>query len=629
MTFINVLAKEVRELIAAGEVVERPASVVKELIENSIDAGADAVEVELVRNGLGMIRVSDNGGGIPCSEVKKAFLRHATSKVSDAGDLDSIGTLGFRGEALAAICAVARVRMVTKTPVEPAAAEYRIEAGEEISLDETGAPDGTSIYVSDIFYNVPARMKFLKKDVYEGNAVQSVVEQLAMSRPNIAFRLIRDGKTVLSTPGDGKLFSAVFGVFPRDVADSMIEVKPMNDRIRVWGYISVPEKARASKSLQYFYVNGRYIKSQSTGAAAAEACRGLLMQGRYPSFVINIEMPCEDVDVNVHPAKTEIRFKNDREAFSAIYAAVKIAVAGYAGSFARQTESAAQTGSVKTETDKPLLPVIDAPTPENNNEPLTNTNTKPFAAYVPETAADNSILQLTLEQAARAYEQKNRGIDIEYTAPLKTRDSRTDRDVLRDALAGTKPLGQINVVGELFGTYIVGEIGEEMILIDKHAAHERILYEQLVESGGAGIESQTMLEPVVVSVSREEKQILLDNAPTLVKLGFTVEDFGKNEVAVREMPVYFSAKGVAGAVTGFAVQLLGSSSDLSADETEWLLHSTACRAAIKAGHNTSRGEMVQLVAAIIDSEIPKYCPHGRPVYVMMDKKEMDKRFGRI
>lgn len=646
MAEINVLSKEVRELIAASEVVERPASVVKELVENAVDAGATNIEIELKNNGLGLIRVTDNGKGIAAGEVATAFLRHATSKLSVADDLDSIGTLGFRGEALAAICAVSKTRLVTKTSVSNTAFCYRIEAGEEISFEETGAPDGTSVYVSELFYNVPARMKFLKKDVYEGNAVQTVCEQLAMSHPEISFKLMRDGKAAFQTPGDGELYSAVYAVFPRDIAGGMIKILPVSDKIKVSGYISAPEKARASRSLQFFYVNGRFIKSQSAGAAASEACRNLIMQGKYPSFVINIELPQQDVDVNVHPAKTEIRFRNDREVFSAIYAAVKIAVSEYAGSFVKQTGYRAME-QTETNTENPEHAET---VPERGSQTVNSDNTEEvaristlyaddmqhneevkssFAGFVPEIANMDEFLQQTLEQAARAYEQKNRGLDIEYTVPLSRKTELDGEDALHEALKGEKPSGHIIVLGELFDTYIVGQVDDRVIFVDKHAAHERILFEQLTESGSAGIERQILLEPVLVSMPREEKQILLDNAPAIEKIGFLIDEFGENEVAVREIPTYFTDKAVADAVTALAVQLAENSSDITTSQTEWLLHSAACRAAIKAGNRTSRGELVQLVAAILDNEIPKFCPHGRPVYFMLDKKEIEKRFGRI
>lgn len=619
MASIKLLDKTVRELIAAGEVVERPASVVKELVENAVDAGATIIEIEIRCSGLELIRVTDNGGGIVRDEVPTAFLRYATSKVQLADDLEQIETLGFRGEALAAISAVSRVRLVTKTPGAAIATEYIIEAGEEIGLDDTGAPDGTSVYVAQLFYNTPARMKFLKKDVHEGNAVATIAEQLALSHPEIAFRFVREGKSVFSTPGDGDLYSAVFSLLPRDVTTDMIKVTPLADDIRVWGYISTPQKARASRSLQYVFVNGRFIKSRSISAAAEEACKNLLMQGRHPSFVLNIDLAPQDVDVNVHPAKIEVRFKNDRAVFSAVYAAVKMAVTEFAGDFKRQA-----TPEPPRQTAQPASAVRQ--TEPQQQEPMQLPRS--FITFVPDSDEKKQQIQLTLEQAALVYETaKNKKIDIEYADPVPqmaaTQEISLDEpDTVR--LSG----GDIRIIGELFSTYIVAEYGDAALFIDKHAAHERILYEQLTQQTTAP-QRQVLLEPVPVSLSKEEKQVLADNEETVLRIGFLIEDFGDNEVAAREVPTYLVYGAVADAVTEMAAALAAQSSDVTTRQAEWLLHSVACRAAIKAGHQTTIEEMLRLTADILDNTIPKYCPHGRPVYFVMDKKEMEKRFGRI
>ncbi len=675
---IKVLEKSVCELIAAGEVVERPASVVKELVENAIDAGATSVELELRRGGLELIRVTDNGCGIPREEVPTAFLRHATSKISAADDLDGIHTLGFRGEALAAICAVARVRLVTKTAQEEVAADYRIEGGEETGRSETGAPDGTTISVADLFYNTPARMKFLKKDVHEGNAAASVVGQLALSHPEVAFRLIRDGKTTLSTPGDGALRSAAFCVLPREISGTLIEVRPADTRVLVRGLICEPKLARPSRSLQYTFVNNRFVKSRSVCAAAEEACKNLVMAGRHPAFVLNIELPCEDVDINVHPAKTEVRFRSEREVTSAVYAAVKLAL------------HEAVSRAVVPQGER--FQTVDAAEfhrrfqGENAPPPETQTAGEDMAGGVDETPRRDS----TSERAAAAPPRRpyrSALLDIEVTPPRPPQTRPAGR---QDAAAAqlppdSGPHGSFNpivgfeadapesppryrdlplrqdgegyqtgfdrmaelseiaepaalppqsaapaarFVGEVFETYIVAQVGGEMLLIDKHAAHERILFEQISEQNGGVCERQILLEPVIVPVSLEEQQAALENAQCLEKIGFVAEDFGEGELAVREAPTYLALGGVRDAVTEIVRRLAEGSQDMTTGSREWLLHSCACRAAIKAGHRSSDEELIALVNDILTSKIPKYCPHGRPVYITLTKKEIEKQFGR-
>lgn len=628
MADIKLLSKEVRELIAAGEVVERPASVVKELVENAVDAGATVIEIEIRKSGLALIRVTDNGKGIERDQVPVAFLRHATSKVEKTPDLESIETLGFRGEALAAVCAVSKVRLVTKTADTPNATEYVIEAGEEVGLDDTGAPDGTTVYVAELFYNTPARMKFLKKDVHEGNAVQTIAEQLALSHPEISFRFVREGRTVFTTPGDGELYSAVFSLLPRDITEDMVKVSPLSDEVRVWGYISSPQKARASRSLQYVFVNGRFIKSRSISAAVAEAGKNLMMQGKHPSFVLNIELTPQDVDVNVHPAKTEVRFKNDRAVFSAVYSAVKIALTEYAGDFKRQTAPEQQKEEPDIiESGAEPIPLTE---PETTPVKLQPEAERSFMTFVPESEEEKKQIQLTLEQAALAYETtKNKKIDIEYAEPKKPGSNIEQLPQEDTTEQPSHPADEIRVIGELFDTYIVAQYGTESVLfIDKHAAHERLLFEQLAQEG-AGCERQILLEPVLVSLSWEEKQALLENPDMLLRIGFLTEEFGEGEVAVREAPTYLAHHAILDAVTEIAVKLVSQSNDVTTSQTEWLLHSVACRAAIKAGHKTGLQELVKLTNDILYGTLPKFCPHGRPVYFIMDRKEMEKRFGRI
>lgn len=711
---IKVLEKSVCELIAAGEVVERPASVVKELLENAIDAGADAIEVELRRGGLELIRVTDNGCGIPAAEVPTAFLRHATSKISGAQDLEGISTLGFRGEALAAICAVSRVKLISRTRECDAAALYRIEGGEEVERAEAGAPCGTTISVSDLFFNTPARMKFLKKDVYEGNAAQNMVEQLALSHPEIAFRLVREGRVAFSTNGRGGLAAAAFCALPREIAANMIEIKPADSRVRVNGLICKPQFGRPSRSLQFVFVNGRFVKSRSVCAAAEEAGRGLFMSGKHPAFILNLRLPLEDVDINVHPAKTEVRFKNEREATSCVYAAVKLALGEFAGGFSKGLSSASQIAekALQLENAAQATQKAGAPLPGKVEKPAGNRDRKPFynevsgsefqqilsgmepldrkTAPVKRSAnldievelpkpSEFRLAQPVVPYATRPDAAPAAGIELAETkvepsperqmmaAPLNAADLQGERaqahieqpqtaqDTSKQALNQPQPdapqrpgepqgaapaVNQITLdpdiaggqpavryIGEAFDTYIIAQCGEELLLIDKHAAHERLLFEKLRQTQD-GCERQMLLEPVVVSLSGEEKTATLENLPVLEKLGFVVGDFGEKEVAVREIPTYLNLSGVKDAVVQMASQLALSSNELTNDQREWLLHSSACRAAIKAGHRTSAAELIRLAEAILREGVPKFCPHGRPVYITLHQKEIEKQFGR-
>jgi len=634
---IRLLPGDIRELIAAGEVVERPASVVKELCENAIDAGASSVEVEIRRSGLELIRVSDNGCGIEREDIPTACLRYATSKTSTVSDLDAIGTLGFRGEALAAICAVSRMRVVSRTKDAPGASEFTIEGSVPGVLRDAGAPQGTSVYVNDLFFNVPARLKFLKKDAWEASVVQQAVETLALSRPDVAFRLVRDGKPVFSSPGGGDLYSAVWSVFPRDVADRMIPVDLPGSRVKVTGFVSSPETSRASRSLQYLFVNGRSFRSNAVAGAAAEGCRNLLMHGKYPAFALFIELPLADVDVNVHPAKTEVRFKNDREVQSAVHAAVRLAVTAHTGDFAAMAagrkepepervpvpdrEEAARPQEIRAAVREETREAVRLEAPPSAGlpaaEPLEEIRTVPAPP-----APSDSFPQRRLE-APRARSRVS--LDIEYTDP----EPDSEEAPVYSLFYSKKPEALLpKVKGELFDTYIVAEYGERALFIDKHAAHERLLFEMIRQTGYAD-DRQLLLEPVVVSLTAREKQALLEHEREILAVGFLIEDFGQSAVAVREVPTWFSHAGIADAVTAFAQQIESGSPQLTTEETEWLLHSSACRAAIKAGHHTSERELVELANRIVSEEIPKFCPHGRPVFFLMDRKEIEKRFGRI
>ena len=638
MGLVHVLDDRVRELISAGEVVERPASVVKELVENALDAGADRIDIELRNHGLGMISVTDNGKGIEEDDIRTAFLRHATSKISSEEDLNSIGSLGFRGEALAAIAAVSKVRLSTKTPENVHGFRYIIEGGKEVSLQECGTPTGTNVTVTDLFYNTPARMKFLKKDVAEGNACEQLIWHIALSEPDVSFRLIREGKLVLRTTGQG-LYSAVFDLFPREIASGMGEISTApGESVAVSGYVSSPKQSRASRSLQHISVNGRYIRSRSIQAAAEEAYRGFMMQGKFPAFVISVTVPLDAVDVNVHPAKTEIRFTDERSVTRAVYRAVR--------------ETVQQLGSAT-----PELAVSDV---SSDGQTVTAAETEAAAPAVQETrAADRPAgggnisfhservpsgfrdpAREIFEDLVRIDGSKDAGpahvrpssLDIFPETDITSAPVQTSFDPEPEKAADEEQVlfreDHLRVVGELFDTYIVAGAGDQMVMIDMHAAHERLLYE-LIRDAHQNVDSQILLEPVVVSLSPDEKQALLDNTEALEKLGFSVSELGEREVAVREIPTYLKNSAAADAVTEIANGLIENSESLTFEAREWLMHSSACRAAIKAGHKASQTEMVALAEQILCGNVPKFCPHGRPVYITVSKNEIEKRFGRI
>lgn len=623
MSEIRVLDRAVSELIAAGEVVTRPASAVKELVENSIDAGATAVTVEIQRGGVRLIRVTDNGCGIPRQQIPTAFLRHATSKLRAAADLETIGTLGFRGEALPSIAAVSRVRLVSKTADSELGAEYRIEGGEELSLTDAGCADGTSITVSDLFYNTPARMKFLKKDVSEGNAVQEVMQQLALAYPTVSMRLVRDGRQTLFTGGNG-LEGALFAVFPRTVFTELLSVEHEQNGYFISGFVSAPHAARASRSLQYTFVNGRFVKNKTVTAAAEEAYRTFSHKGSFPAFALFVNTVPERVDVNVHPAKTEIRFTNEREVFSAVYAAVRGAVAADAG-----RPAAVRTGGTPLSGgEAPFSLELFAGQPigydagDGGGPALHQPGRSDYRPSI-DIWRDESgdMLGRSAGQAAAADRSFAAEAALAEQAPEAVRPAEQPRQT---ALDGFDAAGAA-FVGEAFKTYIIMESGDQLIFMDKHAAHERALFERF--SAQLSAERQLLLEPIVVGLDAEHKQALLDHTEEVAQAGLVVDDFGPGQVAVREIPLCFSRSAAEMAAGELADQLVRGGSGRS-DDLLRLLQSVSCRAAIKAGDRSTPEELRALALRVLSGEVPRFCPHGRPLYFIITKKELDKRFDR-
>ena len=710
MAVIHVLDKHTAELIAAGEVVERPASVVKELLENSIDAGATQVTVSIESGGVKLIEISDNGTGIDAEYIPTAFIRHATSKIEKPDDLNSIHTLGFRGEALASIASVARVELLTRTEVDEFATCYRIAGGEEQGREPAARAVGTTIRVQDLFYNTPARMKFLKKDSSEGTFVADNVGHVALSHPEVSVKFIREGKLQYVTPGDGQLRSAAYAVLGREFSRDLIEVHSEEGLYRVTGLITPPKSCRASRSMQHFYINGRYVRNRTIMAGMEMAFKGTTMQGKFPGGILLLEMPTDLVDVNVHPAKIEARFARENDVFDVIYHAVKLALAqpgtgerrftfeadekeknekendtqsentvknnhftglsavipGQAapGTLPAQRWEASQPqrsadAPVKTPAftaDNPpvqpaqparaaaavplwrqsgpaediLDPVVTLHSPEKLDATEVQSAPQPFRAAAAETQLDvhpetDTAADPPLDHMA-AWNTMPAAPEIEAaTAPYQPEEPAQPEQLGFDVPQGEEPL---RYVGEVFRTYILAERGDELCLIDKHAAHERQLYEKLAANYG-NVPSQLLLQPAAIDLSAEEKQALLENQPLLENAGLDVADFGGSTVLLRAVPADVEPQNAEDLLVEIADRLLKGSRDALNEHTEWVLHSISCRAAIKAGDKSSPQELMALAEKILSGEVPPFCPHGRPCVLKLTRKELEKQFGRI
>lgn len=637
MPRISLLDKNVAELIAAGEVVERPASVIKELVENSIDAGAKTVTVEIKNGGITYMRISDDGCGILRSDVATAFLRHATSKISSKDDLDRIMTLGFRGEALASVSAVANVEMLTRSIEEEEGTLYRISGGEEQELSPAGCPVGTTVIVRDLFYNVPARMKFLKKDVTEGNAVAGVIEKLALSHPEVSLRFIRDGKNVLSTSGDGKLRSVVYDVMGRDFASSAVEVKYENGDLRISGFISKPVNSRSNRTMQNFFLNGRYIRSKTCVAAIEEAYKGSIMVGKFPACVLYIDLPAETVDVNVHPSKMEVRFVNERPIFDIVYHGVKNALGSIETAaeisfsrplisreqitFEREAVKGDQLVMPKPHSEQTFIKIssedfkeeyVTPLPPSKNNEAFAGINTvlelRGWERTEPVASEEPKIPDVTPPKAETIER-------VSVIAPEFKEQSETEQE---------HPV----IIGEAFETYIIAQMSDRLLFIDKHAAHERIIYERLKRQGLGGAR-QMLLCPVTVRLDSREFDAVIKNSERIAQLGFETEQFGENTVIVRTGPSEFEVKDIAGVISEIASNIADHKKDITPELYDDLFHSIACRSAVKAGDRSTTVELERIIDIMAREGDIKYCPHGRPVTVVLTKKEIEKRFGRI
>lgn len=703
MGVINVLDKHIAELIAAGEVVERPSSVIKELVENSIDAGAKNITVEIKNGGTTFMRVADDGCGIYRDDIKKAFLRHATSKVKTANDLDMISTLGFRGEALASISAVSRLQVITKNENEEIGSCYEIEGGDEISLEEAGCPTGTTFVIRDLFYNIPARSKFLKKDVAEGNAVSALMDKIVLSHPEVAFTFIRDGKQVLRTFGDGKLLSAIYSVFGKDFAKGLIPVDYTLDSVTVKGYISKPINSRPNRNMQNFFINGRFVKTRTGMAALEEAYKGSIMVGKFPSAVLQLTVPYEIIDVNVHPAKIEVRFINERPVFDAIYHAVKTAL--QQGDERKQIHFKENTAfneikkvnpfnnaqavfakAENTPAEKPIKPIEriepvlknSEPKPYNpfdeldlkdeKSKPVSIDNLKmsdssnPFDIYSKQAIKRNSELEnkkaefskQKLEKAEqlilKATQQEESLAKQEITVddltaestetPIETEVSKEEVKPLKgisenktdnnDALTELpKEQTKLRFLGEAFNTYIIVEKNDnEVLIIDKHAAHERIIYEKLkADSGSANV--QYLLTPITVTLDKIDYDAAVSNLDMFAKCSFDVEDFGNGTLLVRSAPQYLAATEIADCITEMSGYIASGKKDIYTEKMDWFYHNVSCRSAIKAGNKSTVQELMDIAWTLEKNPQIKYCPHGRPICIVMTKYEIEKQFGRL
>ena len=669
MPKIHVLDKHTAELIAAGEVVERPSSVVKELMENAIDAKSSTITVEIQNGGVTSLLVRDDGCGMERDDVPTAFLRHATSKVRTETDLDAIGTLGFRGEALASIAAVSRVELITRRDEDMAGTRYVMEGGEPVAMEDVGCARGSTIIVRDLFYNVPARMKFLKKDVSEANAVTGVVERLALSHPEISFRFLRDGREELLTPGDGDMRSCIYAVFGKAFSDTLMPLHYTLGGITVDGFVNKPAASRANRTMQHFFINGRYVKTRTAMAALEQAYKGSIMVGKFPACVMYLTMPPETVDANVHPAKIEVRFINEKPVFDAVYHGVKTSLekedtpkqATITGTpkitlpTPEQTkltdmvrppvktpmQMAEKQAAVQQEfvaaispTEPPVKAVVPAETKPlfrkrafgeetpSVSQTLHDGTQEPYTAVKPHATAVYEVSAQPVQSPYSAEPVKStRFLDIVCDEPIPVEASKTEK------VSTIEEHPPIQYLGEAFHTYILVQTGETICFIDKHAAHERLLYNQL--KSGHENRSQMLLAAEPVALGREEYAALSANSDLLQSAGFEVEDFGDGTLLVRAVPMMLSGEDVQSLMQEIAGGLLSGRREVMVDKLDWIYHSTACRAAIKAGNVSSPQELQKLAERVLSHQDIRYCPHGRPVVFELTRKEIEKQFGRI
>lgn len=611
MSSINILSREISELIAAGEVIERPASVIKELVENSIDAGAEHITVEIKNGGTTYMRVTDDGAGMSFEDVPKAFLRHATSKIFTKDDLDNIITLGFRGEALASVAAVGRVEVMTKQVGETYGTLYSIAGSEEISHEKSGCPDGTTIVIRDLFYNVPARLKFMKKDVTEANAVSNIMQKIALSHPDISFKLIRDNRMEFNSAGDGELFSAIYAVYGKDFARDLLAVDYEYEGIHVSGYTVKPLYAKSTRTFQNFFVNGRYIHSKLCSSALENAYENMLMTGKFPPCVIMIELSPHEIDINIHPSKAEVRFTDEKRVTDAVYFAVKNTLVGnnLIYEFQIKQPSGLRSSEEKAEALQQEIPFnpIEEETEEKPAEIPEKVQTAPepaTAETVPEHIRED-FKYITPENFAKPIEKTDVPCETEMSGEKKP----------------------VRIIGEAFNLYILAEYDGKIVMVDKHAAHERIIFERL-KSGNGRQYSQALLMGIKVLLTSEEIDIMENNTEILENMGFVFDFSEKPCITATAVPTFIMDSDIESIISEVADNLRMHKQNPQSGLLDDLLHNMACKAAVKANDKSSPEEMKSLVEQIIADEKIRHCPHGRPVMFTMTKANIDHQFKR-
>jgi len=653
---INVLGQHIANMIAAGEVVENPASVVKELVENAIDAHSQSVTVEIQNGGITYIRVTDDGSGMEPDDAKTAFLRHATSKISKADDLEKIATLGFRGEALAAISSVSKIDLITKAADAEMGVAVRVEAGQVIRESESGCPDGTTIIVRELFYNTPARMRFLKKDATEAAAVEAVVKSAALSHPEVSVKFIKDGKDILHTPGDGIMKNCIYALFGRDFANNMHNVSQDLHGMKVSGFTCSPQSSRGNRAMQFFFVNGRPIKSRMLSVALDNAYKERIMKGRFPTCVLMMEIPLGQVDVNVHPAKTEVKFARERDVFDLVYFSVKTALekSEKREIVPPQIQKAAPIDNITENQTRIEIPEEKQPVPVKTEEVETPEEKKKDSGVpkmprfdfnrssdgirtvlsspqMPEyTIKNSSVKEETLPEnepsKVQEYKQENEPVKTVPQAPVASMP--VSEDINAESAAQSEAVSDIRYIGEAMNTYIIVESAASVIFIDKHAAHERIIFEKLRASVGAP-QTQLLLIPEIMSLDKRAAAALLDNREEVLGLGFEIDDFGDGSVAVSAVPDGIDAHDAVAVLDSLAETLASGARASLPEVISETMYSVACKAAIKAGQKNSPEELFALAKRVLLSDDIRYCPHGRPVMIEYTKNELEKKFKRI
>ncbi len=651
MSIVRVLDQHVANMIAAGEVVENPASVVKELLENAIDAHSSSVTVEIQNGGISYIRITDDGVGMDKEDAKCAFLRHATSKISNADDLECIHTLGFRGEALAAISSVSKIDLITKTAESDMGVALRVEAGKVIRESESGCPDGTTIVVRELFYNTPARMRFLKKDATEAATVESVVKSVALSHPEVSIKFIKDGRDILHTPGDGVVKSCMYALFGRDFANGMIDVECEERGMKVTGFASTPTASRGNRTLQFFFVNGRSVKSKMLSVALDNAYKERIMKGRFPTCVLMLDIPLGQVDVNVHPAKTEVKFARERDVFDIVYFGVKSALEKSEKREIKPPMTANKPAPVdnitehQTRIEMPPPPPIkeekkDYVTPREKIIPPEEVK-KSFSPNFERKSSGNRMTfnSPIFERLTRPVEEKKEEAKMQISEKPVEKAEASEKITIppvtlreEEKQIPVAPPEQktpdIRFIGETMNTYIIVEREESVIFIDKHAAHERIIFEKLKAEKGA-VQSQMLLTPEIVEADKALSAVLIENREELLSLGFDVDDFGDGRIVISAIPDGIDTSDAVAILDSLSDTLKGGARPALPEIMAETMYSVACKAAIKAGQKNSPEELMSLAKRVLLHDDIRYCPHGRPVMFEMSKTELEKKFKRI